>query len=108
MEGKKDKYVAVYFGPNEGGGQRMFYNAMSGIGVIQVSKEDIDGFMKDFEREKVGVINRIVIHEESMLATFRYMMDTFFRGKEYKVTDDPDDKDFADWLQEKSEEIYTP
>lgn len=99
------KYAAVYFGPDESKDQREFLSAMNGVQIITLSKEEIDNDIKEFERIKVGVMNRLVLHDEKEVTLFECCMKAFFSNKEYKITDDPDDEEFAKWLREKEQRI---
>lgn len=101
-----DRYVHIYFGPDEMKDQREFLNAMNGIGIITIPKEDIDIHMKDFEREHTGVENHLVLHGDEEYERFLLIMKTFFPEKKYyRITEKPDDASFAKWLAEKKERI---
>lgn len=100
-----DKFAAVYFGRDEREGQRDFLLAMNGAEIIQVSKEDVDQWYKeDIERGLPGCENHLVLHGEEEMNRFIYVMRTFFPNKEYKITDDPQSKEFSDWLRKKRNE----
>lgn len=103
-----DKYAAVYFGIDESGDWRKFLHMMNGIGIISLSKEEIDRNLDEFIEGKVGAMNRLVLHGDDQVRMFENSMLAFLPKKEYKITDDPDDKAFAEWLERKSNDIVTP
>ena len=75
---------------------------MKDSGIIQVSKEDVDRwYEEDTERDLPGCENHLVLHGEEEINRFIYVMRTFFPNKEYKITDDPQSKEFSDWLRKK-------
>ena len=100
-----DKYAQVYFGPTEAKEQRDFLNAMNGLGIIEISKDRIDDEIRLFEEEKTGMTNRLVLHGNEEVKHFEIMMATFFSGREYKITDDPDDPVFDNWIKEQAGRI---
>ena len=99
----KDHFAAVYFGPDESKEQRVFLEAMAGVMIINLSYNEIKEHMVDFERERAGAINRLVLSSEKQIEDFKRMMSVYLPNKEYKITDDPDDETFAKWLKDKKE-----
>lgn len=98
------KYAAVYFSPDEERAYRTFLRAMAGLQIITMSKEQIKETMDIFVREKAGVMNRLVL-DENQETMFRAVMKGWLPKKEYKVTNDPDDADFKNWLEERKRRI---
>ena len=96
-----NKYVAVGFDPEEIGTLRNFLKAMNGIHIITISDEEIEDDIRFVETTKTAVINRIVLHNDGEVESFKNIMSAFFSDKEYKITDDPDDESFKKWLKEK-------
>ena len=94
-------YAALYFGPEEAGDFRNFLDAMVGLHIIELSKEEIDENIKEFEKIKVGTTCRLVLHNEQEYLMFKHCMQAFFKEKEFKITDNPDDETFAKWLEDK-------
>ena len=99
-----DKYAALYFSKDESAKYREFLRAMNGVKIIMISREQIDLCVEEFERDPVGLTVRLVLHGDEEADLFRHVMRVFFDGLEYEITDDPDDKAFADWLEEKRRE----
>lgn len=95
------KYAAVYFGPDESDTWEKFIKGLNASGIIQLTKEEIDENIKEFRSIPYGTTNRIVLHDKDEVKTFEQIMKVFFSDKEYKITDDPDDKDFTEWLNKK-------
>ena len=95
------KYAAVVFEREELSEQRKFLHAMNGVGVIQLSKEEIDENMDRFEQENVRIVNRFVLSTKDQARDFKAVMAIFFPEHEYKITDNPDDEEFAKWIKEK-------
>jgi hypothetical protein len=104
-EQRMEKYAAIEFGPEEAEEQRKFLNAMNGCGIIQLTNEELDEDTKEFERDKMGRMNHIVLHGDEKVKHFENIMHTFFENREYKITDDPDNEAFRRWLAEKANRI---
>lgn len=94
------KYAAVAFSPEEAGEYREFLRAMTGAGIISLSNEEIEATIETFSLERADVMNRMVLANEEQENRFRNWMNAFFKEKEYKITDDPDDPEYSLWLRE--------
>ena len=98
-----DQFVSVYFGPNEREKQREFLLAMNGVGIIQVTQDEIEHwFQEDVKANAPGCTNNIVLHNADERQRFIHVMDIFFPNKEYKITDAPGTKEFKEWLERKN------
>jgi len=100
-----ERYAAVYFGPDESKNQREFLKAMSGVGIIELSYNEIKRCVEDFEKEKSGMTNRVVLHSQEEEEKFRNVMNAFLPTVNYEITDDPNDEDFRKWLMDKKKMV---
>ena len=101
------KYACVHFEPEEAEKQRQFLILMNNIRMITISREDIDEHFEHIKREGIASNNRIVLHDQKEVDRFTYAMDSFFKGKEYTLSDEPGTPEFADFVkrsEKKSEE----
>lgn len=98
-----NKYAEVYFGPDELSDYRHFLQAMNGIRIITISEQDIDNDISFLLATKSGAENRLVLHGDKEVTSFELIMKTFFQGKKYEITDDPNDRTFDEWLKKKKE-----
>ena len=94
-----ERYAAVYFGPSEIDRQREFLQAMVGLKIIELSYNDIKRHMEDAEKEKAGIMNRLVLHSPEEEIRFKSFMRAFFPDTEFKITNNPDDEEFSKWLK---------
>ena len=99
------KYAAIEFSSEEVSAWRQFLSAMAGLQIIGLTKEQVDDEVKIFMQEKVGVNTRLVLHNKKEVTDFECVMKVFFPEKEYRITDQPEDKMFEKWLKDKENRI---
>lgn len=97
-----EKYAAVYFGPGEGENLRKFYHGMNGLEIIQLSQDELNRSVEEFEYMKVGVNNELVLHGEEQVNSFQFFMKAFMPDKEFEISDQPGSKEFKEWLDNKN------
>ena len=83
------KYARVHFGKDELAGQKNFLILMDNIGIISISRSDIESEIESLKKNHFEADNRIVLHGEKMINKFEYAMKNFFPEKEYFITDTP-------------------
>ena len=98
-----DKYATVNFNRNEREQQRDFLLAMNGAEIIQISREDVENWYKEDTMLNTGCDNHIVLHDDEEVNRFKYVMQTFFGNKEYKITEEPESEEFKRWIERKKE-----
>lgn len=90
------KYAHLHFKADEAETYRDFLLATDNVGIITISRNDIEAEYADFVRDKLGRDVRIVLHGDEEENRFRYLMRYFFPGMEYQIDDEPiDDKEAA-------------
>lgn len=94
-----EQYAMVYFPPEEAEDQKMFLKAMAGVNIIRISKEDIRDVYSDMLRERTGHENRLVLKDEMDRDLFVHVMKVFFPKKGYKLSADPEDRMYEEWLK---------
>jgi len=78
------KYVRVKFSPDEAESQRAFLIVMNNIGVITISRDDINECYDDFVKRHMEAENNIVLRGNEQVNKFKYAMKYFFKDKEYE------------------------
>ena len=96
-----DKFAHVYFGPEEANRQREFLLAMNNVGIIRMSRDEIEEWYERDLKAHTGSDNQLVLHGEEEVKRFELVMQTFFKEKKYEVTDRPGSKEFKKWLDRK-------
>lgn len=100
-----NKYASVYFSLEELDAYRNFLLAMNGLHIIEISREEIEENIRYLQLACTGTNNRLVLHNDAEVSSFKNIMKAFFPNKEYQITDDPADKAFAEWLENKKKRL---
>lgn len=61
---------------------------MTNAEIISLSKEQIRIEIDTFERMRQGMDIRVVLHNDKEEISFKNIMDNFFKGLKYKITED--------------------
>ena len=100
-----EKYARVHFTSEEADDQRDFLLAMNNVGIITISREDIDECYREFIEKGIGSVNCLVLHGEEQIQKFTYLMRYFFPGKEYDLSDEPFNKAFSDFVEKTEKKV---
>lgn len=102
MDEDKNYYATVSFSGKQADEQRKFLMAMTEIGVISLSKDEIESMYEADKKTPYGSTNNLVLHSEVEKKRFEAIMELFFKDTHYDIREEPE-PEFAKWLKRNKE-----